>query len=218
MCNVDESKGNAGNGIFVFSLDQRGLTRGTPLSKIGARDFNQGEIFFDDVRIPRNNMLVGPEYYKAALEGWLSGSTSQVATWCVGLARAAFEEALDYAKKRRQGGNLLVEHSFIQGKLFQMYQKVESARQLVLSAFVYNRTSPRPHLEYGIAAKNYASACALEVASDAVQVFGANGITTEYLPGKLFRDARMTSICDGSSDSLSVSGGAMLAKNYPWPL
>lgn len=217
MCSVEAARGSSGNGIFLFTLNKPGITRGAPLEKIGLRDLNhnQGEIFFDNVRIPKKNMVVGPDKYEEVLEGWLCGTTTAVATWSVGIARAAFEEALDYAKKRRQGGTALIEHSFIRAKLFNMYVKVETARQLVMEAFIYNRTSPEPRLEYGIAAKNYGAACALEVATDAIQIWGAAGITKEYLVGKLFRDARLCSICDGSSDTLSIVGGSLLGKRYP---
>jgi acyl-CoA dehydrogenase len=214
-CNVDPSRGQAGCAMFLFKLDKPGITRGAPLDKIGLRDLNQGEVFFDNLRIPKKYMIVGPDKYEEVIENWLSMTTTAVATWSVGLARAAFEEALDYARKRKQGGKAIIEHSFIRAKLFNMYAKVEAARQLIMEAFIFNRTSPEPRLEYGYTAKVYGAQVALEVAADAVQIWGAAGITKEYLVGKLFRDARLCSICDGSSDTFSVVGGYLLNKRYP---
>ena len=106
MCQIDPSKGHAGSGMFIFSLDRPGVSKGAPLNKIGARDLNQGEIFFDEVRIPKDSLIVGPEDYEAALEAHLCLTLSITGTWAMGLARAALEEGLDYARKRVQGGSL----------------------------------------------------------------------------------------------------------------
>jgi alkylation response protein AidB-like acyl-CoA dehydrogenase len=69
--------------------------------------------------------------------------------------------------------------------------------------------------EYGFAAKNFGTQTALEVTSDAIQILGSNGLTREYLTEKLFRDARTTTICDGSNDILSITGGHLVALTYP---
>ena len=136
-----------------------------------------------------------------------------------GLARAAFDEALAYAKERVQGGKLLVEHSNVQQKIFDMFRKVEASRQLCRAAFVYNWSHPlnpeKRAFEYSAAAKTFATQTALEVTSDAIQILGGNGISKEYVVEKLFRDARMTMICDGSNDTLSVVGGHTVANAYP---
>lgn len=215
FCQVDPSKGHAGGGIFIVPLDLPGVTRGKPLEMFGVRDLNQGEIYFDDVHISKRYMLIGPDIYEVVLEAWLSGTTSMVAMWSVGVARAGFEEALNYARQREQGGKLLVEHPNVQQKLFNMYRKVEASRQLCRAAYVYARTAQNPVLEYSLAAKTFASDTALEVTSDAIQIFGGNGLSSEYLIGKLFRDARAGMICDGSNDSLALKGGHLLAQHYP---
>ncbi len=217
MCQIDESLGHAGSGMFVFTLDRPGVTKGKALDKIGARDLNQGEIFFDDVRVPREALVVGPDGYEAALEAHLSMTLPMVGTWSTGLARAAFEEALSYARERRQGGRPLAEHPTVQLKLFDMFRKVEASRQLCRAAFVYNWSSPpeRRLIEYSMAAKTYATQAALEVTSDAIQIFGGIGLSRECVVEKLFRDARSTLICDGSNDILSLAGGHKVAGGYP---
>jgi acyl-CoA dehydrogenase len=216
MCQIDESRGFAGSGMFVFSLDRPGVSKGKPCEMVGARELNQGEIYFDDVRVPKKYLVVGPDHYEAALAAHLAMTTSMVGLWGVGLARAGFEEALKYAREREQGGKLLVEHSFVQAKLFDMFAKIEAARALCRSAMIYNfGMPPEKRLpEYGFAAKTVGTRTALEVCTDAIQILGSNGLTPEYLSEKLFRDSRTTTICDGSNDSLAIIGGYHLAQTY----
>lgn len=217
MCQIDSSKGHAGSGIFVFSLDRPGVSRGKPWNKIGTRELNQGEIYFDEVRVHKDSLIVGPEGYEDALEAHLCLTTPMVGVWATGLARAGFEEALSYARERMQGGKLLYEHSNVQQKLFEMFRKVEASRHLCRAAFVYNWSNPPENrlIEYGMAAKTFATQTALEVTSDAIQILGGNGLSKEYLLEKLFRDARTTLLCDGSNDILSLAGGYKIAVTYP---
>ncbi len=217
MCQVDASKGHAGSGIFIFSLDRPGVSKGKALDKLGARELNQGEIYFDDVRVPKEAMVVGPDHYEAALAAHLSLTTPMVGVWSTGLARAAFDEALNYARERRQGGKLLVEHPNVQEKLFRMFRTVEASRQLCRATFVYNWSNPpeKRAPEYGFAAKTFATQAALDVTSDAIQILGGNGLSRGYVVEKLFRDARATLICDGSNDSLAIAGGHSVAGTYP---
>jgi alkylation response protein AidB-like acyl-CoA dehydrogenase len=217
MCQIDGSRGHAGSGMFVFTLDRPGVTKGKPLDKIGARDLNQGEIFFDDVRIPKESLVVGPDEYEAALEAHLCMTLPMVGTWSTGLARAAFDEALAYARQRVQGGKLLAEHPTVQVKLFDLFRKVEASRQLCRAAFVYNWSNPpdRRLIEYAQAAKTFATQAALEVTSEAIQICGGMGLSREHVVEKLFRDARASLICDGSNDTLSLAGGHRVAGLYP---
>ena len=217
MCQVDPSRGFAGGGMFVFSLDRPGVTKGKPCECVGARELNQGAIFFDNVRVARKYLVVGPDRYEEVLRGHISMTTVMVGLWGVGLARAAFEEGLKYARVREQGGKLLTEHSFIRSKLFDMFMKIEAARQLCRSVMIYNWGNPpeKRVMELGLAAKNFGTQVALEVTTDVIQILGSNGLTPEYLTEKLWRDARTTTICDGSNDTNSIVGGKMIAETYP---
>jgi len=219
MCQIDASKGHAGSGMFLFDLDRPGVSKGKPLDKIGTRELNQGEIFFDNVRVPKSALVVGPEDYEDALAAHLSMTLAMVGTWATGLARAGFDEALGYARNRIQGGKPLVEHKNIQDKLFKMFRQIEASRQLCRAAFVYNWSHPmnpeKRVIEYSMAAKTFATQTALDVTSDAIQIFGGYGISREYIIEKLFRDARTTLICDGSNDTLTVVGGKKIAETYP---
>lgn len=219
MCQIDSSMGHAGSGMFIFSMDRPGISKGKPLEKIGMRELNQGEIFFEEVRVPKESLIVGPEGYEAALAAHLCITLPMVGTWATGLARAAFEEALTYARERIQGGKPLIEHQSVQQKLFDMFRKVEASRQLCRASFVYNWSHPmqpeKRSIEYAVAAKTFGTQTALEVSSDAIQIHGGIGISKEYLVEKLFRDARTTLICDGSNDTLSIVGGYTIGHKYP---
>lgn len=219
MCQVDTTMGHAGGGMFIFSLDRPGVSKGKPYEKMGTRELNQGEVFFDDVRVPRSAMIVGPEHYEAELEAHLCLTLPMVGNWSVGLARAAFEEALSYARTRVQGGKPIAEHKNIQTKLFDMFRKIEAARQLCRAAICHNYSFPmnpeKRVIEYAMAAKTFATQTALEVTNDAVQIHGSYGIGKEFIIEKFYRDARPTLICDGSNDTLTIAGGRKVVEGYP---
>ncbi|MCP4690256.1 MAG: acyl-CoA/acyl-ACP dehydrogenase, partial [Desulfobacterales bacterium] len=150
---IDPAMGMAGGGICVVPLDLPGVKKGNPLDKMGQRALNQGEIFFDQVRVPKEYMLVDPESYEAMLDITLSTANAAMGAMFTGVARAAYEEALKYAKERIQGGKPLFEHQMIKHKLFNMFMKVEAARQLSRAALVYNLNNTPPKTEYSVAAK-----------------------------------------------------------------
>jgi alkylation response protein AidB-like acyl-CoA dehydrogenase len=195
----------AGMGVAVIPLGLSGVTRGKPLNKLGQRALNQGEIFFDDVRIPRHYMLVEPGVFNGATDSILAGANAGMSATFCGVARAAFEEALAYAEQRVQGGVAIAEHQLVQRRLFDMFVKVESAR--ALSRLANRRlASGQPTLHYSIAAKVYCTQTAFEVASDAVQVFGGMGLAKGTLVEMLLRDARASLIEDGANDVLALAG------------
>ena len=202
--NLDRRIGLGGGGIAFVPLDLPGVSKGRAFNKIGQRDLIQGEIFFDDVRIPRNYVLVGSAGYQFTLARTLTAATSAMAAVFTGVARAAYEEALAYAQQRVQGGKPISEHQLVQKRLFDMFAKVEAARTLSRATMIYNHASQTPSLEHAIAAKTFCTQAAFEVASDAVQIFGANGLSKDYPVERLFRDARVSMIEDGSNDVLGL--------------
>ena len=203
---IDPTKGMSGGGICIVPLDLPGVRRGKPLDKMGQRALNQGEIYFDSVRVPQEYMLVDEESYPAIMGAMF-----------VGVARAAYEEALAYAKQRVQGGKTLFEHRWtlpfpppmpqlIKHKLFNMFTKIEAGRALSRAAMIYNYNNTPPKIEYSIASKVFCTNLALEVTSEAIQIFGGNGLTREYPVEKFFRDARAGMIEDGANDTLMLTG------------
>jgi alkylation response protein AidB-like acyl-CoA dehydrogenase len=202
---IDSSMGMAGGGICIVPLDLPGVKKGRPLDKLGQRALNQGELYFDGVRIPKEYMLVDPESYEAMLDVTLSTANAAMGALFVGVARAAYEEALAYAKQRVQGGKALFEHQMIKHKLFGMFTKIEAARSLSRAAMIYNYNNTPPMIQYSIASKVFCTNTAFEVTSDAVQIFGGSGVSREYPLEKFFRDARAGMIEDGANDSLMIT-------------
>jgi len=211
---VDPSLGMAGSGVAFVPLNLPGVSKGRPLNKLGQRALNQGEIFFDNVRIPRSYMLVQPAGYPWTFEVVLAAANAGMGATFTGVARAALEEALAYCKQRIQGGKPLCEHQLVQKKLFDMFIKVESARALSRAAMIYNATTMPPATHYSIASKVYCTEVAFEVSSDAVQLFGGMGLCKELLVEKLFRDARASMIEDGSNEVLALAGATQLIEKY----
>ena len=211
---IDPTKGMAGGGVAVIPLNLPGVSKGRPLDKLGQRALNQGEIFFDDVRIPKHYMLVQPAGYLFMADLILSGANAGMGATFTGVARAAFEEALRYCKERVQGGKPICEHQAVQMRLFDMFIKVEAARSLSRAAMIYNATTMPPAVHYSVAAKVFCTEAAFTVASDAVQLFGGYGLCKELLVEKLFRDARASTIEDGCNEVLALTAVRKLIGTY----
>ncbi len=209
-CHVEEN-GETRPGVSVIvPLDLPGVTRGKPLEKIGFRGLNQGELYFDNVEVPIANLLAGPDTYQDFVYRTLCEANPHVGALAVGVARAAFEHAVAYAHQRKQGGVAIIQHTSVRQRLFEMFRKVEAARALTRRAMAFNATAPRPSLLASTSAKVTATQAAFEVASEAIQIFGGNGVTLEYPVEKLFRDARSSMIADGLNEMLAMKGGTDL--------
>ena len=205
---LDPSRGMQGTGLAFVPLDLPGISKGKPLDKIGQRALNQGEIFFDNVRIPQKYMLV-PDPEIASQMGLMSmiltGANTGMSVTFAGLARAAFDEALHYARERVQGGKPIIEHQNIKLKLMDMFTRVEASRSLSRRTSLYNAANPPGSPQHAVAAKVLSTESAFKVASEAVQVFGGNGLSREYVIEKMFRDARASMIEDGANEALSIT-------------
>ncbi|MCZ7525653.1 MAG: acyl-CoA dehydrogenase family protein [Acidimicrobiia bacterium] len=210
FCTIDSDKGFGHGGVALVPLDLPGVSKGKPLDKLGQRALNQGEIMFDDVRIPGSHMIVRPELYELVLEGILTMANQAMGSIFTGVARAAFELALDYAKNRVQGGKPIIEHQSVQSRLFKMFSQVEAARSLARRVAAFN-AGPTPMVQYSIASKVFCTNTAFQVASDALQIFGGNGLTREYPIEKLLRDARASMIEDGCNEVLGLVAATRLA-------
>lgn len=210
FCTIDPSEGFHGGGVCLVPLDLPGVSRGRPIDKLGQRALNQGEIFFDDVRVPADYMVVGKELYAHAVEGVLTMANAAMGTIFVGVARAALEHALAYARERVQGGRPIFEHQSVKARLFRMFTRVEAARSLARRVMMHNSTVAPALLQYSIASKVYCTQAAFDVSSDALQIFGGNGLVREYPVEKLLRDARASMIEDGCNELLGIVGASKL--------
>jgi alkylation response protein AidB-like acyl-CoA dehydrogenase len=208
FCSVDMGDGRIGGGVFVVPLNEGGVTKGKPTDKIGQRALNQGEIFFNDLKVPADSLIVPPEAYQAMADRVLCMANASMGTTFVGCARAAFELATDYAKSRVQGGVAIFAHQSMKSRLFKMYQKLEAARALNQRVVRINAGRETPLLELAIASKVTSTQAAFEVASDALQVFGGAGISRDCPIEKIFRDARISMIEDGCNEVLGMVAAA----------
>ena len=204
FCAVDMGDGKRADGGFLVPLDVPGVSKGRPLNKIGQRALNQGEIFFDHVRIPADYMVIPPDAYGLATEMILSTANGGMGSIFVGVAQAALDLAIDYAKQRVQGGVPIFQHQSVKMRLFEMFRKVQAARALSRQVTLYNSINAPPKLHLAIASKVTSTNTAFEVASSALQIFGGNGLSREYPIEKLLRDARASMIEDGCNDLLSM--------------
>jgi alkylation response protein AidB-like acyl-CoA dehydrogenase len=206
----DSSQGFADGAVFLLPLDLPGISRGRPLDKIGQRSLNQGEIFFDQVKVPRQFMIMdGPEVYPAVWEYYLKGANIAMGQQFVGVARAAYDHALAYTKERVQGGTAIIEHQSVKNRLFQMFVKLESARSHVRRVAIAEATlEGGVPFQYAASAKVLSTQTAFDIASDAIQLFGGNGLTREYPVEKIFRDARASLIEDGENTILGLMAAA----------
>lgn len=204
---LDPERGMQGQGMAIIPLDLPGISRGKPLDKIGQRPLNQGEIFFEDARIPKEYMVITPDM--GILDGMgettLAGANGGMAITFSGLAKAAYDEAFKYANERIQGGVPIIEHQNIKLKIFKMFTMVEAARGATRRMAMYNAVSQPPSAAHAVACKCFATETAFQVASEAIQIFGGNGLSREYPIEKMFRDARASMIEDGVNETLALT-------------
>ncbi|MBN2078570.1 MAG: acyl-CoA/acyl-ACP dehydrogenase [Spirochaetes bacterium] len=209
---IDPSLGMSGGGICLVDLDQKGVSRGKPLDKLGQRELPQGEIFFDNAVCPAEFMIVDPESYELMTELTLAHANATMGAYFTGVAQAAYDLTLQYSTERIQGGKRLCDHQWVQKKLFDMFTKTATARSFSRDAMMYNMNTTPPDVKYSIASKIYCTQAAFEVTNDAVQIFGGYGLSKELPIEKLFRDARAGLIEDGSNDSLGITAGSMIVR------
>jgi len=219
FCQCDDGDGlwNDRGGLnYIAALVpfDKGVTKGKPLDKLGQRPLPQGEIYFNDVVIPKKYVIAGKDTSYGAFFGALTFANMEMALTFTGVARAAFEHALAYAHERRQGGTELINHQSVRARLFDMWRKVEAARAIAHRVVQYNYGPHGPHVLGSITSKTYVTQAAFEVANEALQMFGGNGLTKEYPLEKLLRDARAALIEDGENNLLSLVGGSWLSTWY----
>ena len=208
------------NGMTVIiPLEFKGVSKGKPLDKIGQRSLPQGEIYFDNVRVPkRYAVALGEDYYGNMASAWSYAGThmSQVFT---GVARAGFELALAFASERRQGGQALIDHQLTRWRLGDMLRRVEICRAVARRSLAYARLSPKTHPYVTASAKVTVTQEAMKVVDEALQLFGGAGTSREYPIERLYRDARAALIEDGENYVLTMRLGLLAQQLHAegWP-
>ena len=198
----------------IIPLDLPGVSKGKPLDKIGQRALPQGEIYFDNVRVPKRfAVALKDEYYGNMASAWSFAGThmSQVFT---GVARAGFELALQYCHERKQGGKRLIDHQLTRYRLGDMLRRVEICRSVARRSLAYARLSPQTHPYVTASAKVTVTQEAMKVVDEALQLFGGAGTSREYPIERLYRDARAALIEDGENYVLTMRLGLLAQQLY----
>ncbi len=207
---IDPSKGTKGICGFIVPRESPGLSIGKVEDKMGQRSLNVAEVILENVIVPRENLLGKEgEGFKWAM-GALDEGRVNIATVGLGLARAAFEAALSYAKTRVQFGRPIGTHQGLNFMLADMAAAVESARLLTWYAASLADRGQR-YTREAAQAKFYATDTAMRVTTDAVQIHGGYGYTKDFIVEKLMRDAKLTQIYEGTNQiNRMVAGGALV--------
>ena len=207
---TDKSKGVKGISAFILEKGMPGFTFGKKEHKMGIRSSQTMELIFQDVKVPKENLLGKEgEGFKIAMTT-LDGGRIGVAAQALGIAQAALDYAVKYAKERVQFGKPIAANQAISFMLADMATKVDAARLLTYRA-AYLKQQGLPYSKEAAMAKMYASDVAMAVTTDAVQIFGGYGYSREYPVERLMRDAKITQIYEGTNQvQRMVISGALL--------
>ena len=196
---TDKEKRHKGISAFLVPADARGLARGKPDDKVGIRASGSCTIFFEDCAVPaRYRLGAEGEGFKIAM-ATLDGGRIGIAAQALGIARAAYEEALAYAKERKAFGQPIAQFQAIQFMLADMATELDAARLLVWRAASLKDRGVRHSAESAMA-KLYASEMCERVTSKAIQIHGGYGYVKEYDVERHWRDSRITEIYEGTSE------------------
>jgi alkylation response protein AidB-like acyl-CoA dehydrogenase len=211
---VDPELRTRGQASFVVPPGTKGLSQGQKFAKHGIRASHTAEVVLDDVRVPGSCLLGGKEKLDARLAKAKEGSAGRgqpsmatfertrpaVGAQAIGIARAAYEVALDYAKTREQFGKPIIENQAIAFTLADMATSIEASRLLVWRAAWMARQGKSFEQAEGSMSKLFAGETAVRVTGQAMQILGGNGFTREYPVERMARDAKIYTIFEGTSE------------------
>ncbi|HWH10453.1 MAG TPA: acyl-CoA dehydrogenase family protein [Solirubrobacteraceae bacterium] len=214
VASVDRELGARGQASFVIGPDAKGIQMGTKARKHGLRASHTADVFLDDCRVPASSLLGGKDRLDRRLararEGQRSGGQGAMATFeasrptvgamAVGIARAAYEFALEYAGNRRQFGRAIIENQSIAFTLADMRMEIDAARLLVWRASWMGRNQIPFAAAEGSMSKLKAGEVAVWATERAMQILGGNGYTRDYPVERWHRDARIYTIFEGTSE------------------
>ena len=196
---TDKGAGKKGMSAFMVPTDAPGYVVARLEDKLGQHSSDTAQINFDDCRIPAENLIGAEgEGYRIAL-GALEGGRIGIAAQSVGMARSAFEFALQYSKERQSFGTAIFNHQAVGFRLAECATKLEAARQLIWHAASL-RDAGRPCLKEAAMAKLFASEMAEQVCSAAIQTLGGYGYVSDFPVERIYRDVRVCQIYEGTSD------------------
>jgi alkylation response protein AidB-like acyl-CoA dehydrogenase len=199
MAVTDRAAGTKGVSAFIVEHGTPGMTPGKKEDKLGMRASDTSEVLFDNCRIPADQLLGGEGLGFVDTMQVLDAGRIGIAALAVGLAQGAYEAALNYARERRAFGKTIAAFQAIQWKLADAATRIEAARLLTYRAAYLKEQGKRTTLESAMA-KLYASEIAVRVADDCVQIHGGYGFVKDYPAEKYFRDVKLTTIGEGTSE------------------
>jgi alkylation response protein AidB-like acyl-CoA dehydrogenase len=215
VASVDPALGSRGHASFVIPPGTKGLTQGQKFKKHGIRASHTAEVVLDDVRVPGSCLLGGKQRLDERLARAREGTRDKrgnaamatfeatrptVGAQAVGIARAAYEHALDYAKQRVQFGKPIIENQAIAFTLADMRTRIDASRLLVWRAAWMAKQGKDFQAAEGSMSKLFAGETAKWVTANAIQILGGNGFTREYPVERLHRDAAIYTIFEGTSE------------------
>ncbi len=203
-----------GMSAFIFEKGAPGMVVGRDIDKLGYKGVETCELHFDNFAIPAGNLIGGAEGqgFKQVMTG-LEAERLNVAARGLGIARAAFEEAIKYAQHRVTFGKAIAEYQTIQNKLADMATRIEASRLLIYSAAEKRDRGERCDLEAGMA-KLFATETAAEVAFEAMRILGANGYSKDFPVERYYRDAPLVVIGGGTNELQRLIIARGLLKKY----
>jgi alkylation response protein AidB-like acyl-CoA dehydrogenase len=199
MAVTDPALGNKGISAFILERGTAGFSAGKPYRKLGLHASNTAELHFDHVRLPASALLGARDMGFVNTMQVLEGGRIAMAAMGVGLAQGALDEALKYMKQRSAFGKTLAEFNGLRGMIADIGTEVEAARLLTLRAAAL-KDSGRPAKVAASMAKVFASEVAMKAATRALQIHGGAGYITEFPIERIFRDAKLTEIGEGTSE------------------
>jgi butyryl-CoA dehydrogenase len=209
---TDPAAGKKGISCFCVPTDTKGYVVARLEDKLGQHASDTAQILFEDCQFPADCLLGNEgDGYRIALSNLEAGRIG-IAAQSVGMARAALEAAVRYAKERVTFGKPIIEHQAVSFRLADMATKIEAARQLVWHAAIL-RDAGQPCLKEASMAKLFASEMAERVCSDAIQIHGGYGVVADFPVERIYRDVRVCQIYEGASDIQRLVIGRALAED-----
>jgi alkylation response protein AidB-like acyl-CoA dehydrogenase len=196
---TDKEKGNKGISAFIFDKSMEGFRSDKKENKLGMRASETASVVFEDCYVPEENLLGNEGEGFLQCMQILDGGRISIAALSVGIAQGAFEAAVRYAKERHQFGKPIAEFQAIQFKLADMATQIEAARLLTHQAS-YLKDNGKKTTKQSAMAKLYASEVAVRVAEESIQIHGGYGYTKDYPAEKYWRDSKLCTIGEGTSE------------------
>lgn len=210
---VDPEQKHKGIAAFIVDTKSEGVKLGKHIPKLGQRSSNTVSVGLKDVKIPKENVLAKPGRGFVLAMQTFAHTRPAIGAFAIGCARSAMEYSIDYAQKREAFGRPIGNYQVIQEKIANMYKDIEAARLLTYKAAWEADQGMDNNLSSSIA-KAFASDVAMNVTTEAVQIFGGYGYLRTYPVEKLFRDAKLYQIYEGTSEIQRIVISRFVTKKY----